>query len=805
MEENKMEENMLDMSYTQNRELSWLQFNERVLEEATDPRVPLLEQVKFLSIFDSNLDEFFMVRVGSLTDLSHMKKQAIDNKSGMSAEEQLAAIMVDTRRLYAQKDQVYRALMNKFRSLGLVSAELSELTKEERSFVNVFFDSTIVPILNYQIIDFVHPFPHIPNLGLCILFYMQSRDDNPRPYMGLIQLPDILPRFLQLSDRKVILLEKILQERGKELFDNYKILETYVIRVTRNADIDFNDEDFDVEGDYVSHMKKMLKKRTRLAPVRLEIDKPMLPAVEDFLLGNLKLSPDRVFVTQSPVRLGFLFKLIDMLPEDIQKEHSDPTFAPCVSRMFDLDRPVTQQIQDHDLILSYPYEQMDPLIELLREAADDPTVVSIKITLYRIASDSEVAKQLIRAAENNKDVLVLMELRARFDESNNIVWSSRMSQAGCRMIYGFSEYKCHSKILLITRLKDQKISYITQIATGNYNEKTAKLYTDFAFFTGDPVIGRDAQDLFDNFLTDEINGSYQKLMVSPKSMQDGLDQLIDEQIALGKQGYIRLKMNSISDRILIDKLSAASQAGVQIDMMVRGICCIIPGLTGKTENVHVYSLVGRFLEHHRVYQFGRGAEAKIYLSSADFMTRNIRKRVEVACPIEDPAIHQRILDFLDTMFADDVKIRRLMSNKMYAKVENRHNLIAQNALMEEAQDMDPTRRALTSEEVEEKAIEEHTTIGGAKLVGEDKAIDGQKAISTAKTIEEQKPTLIGSEGPVSKSASSQEEEESASSEVKEGKTVRFQSENETSATPSWKEPTGEPLSWWEKIRAWLRG
>lgn len=680
---------MYDISYTQNRELSMLKFNERVLDEANDNDVPLMERLKFISIFDSNTDEFFMVRVGSLTDLTNLKEEVIDNKSMMNAQEQIDAIMVEMNRLYQKKDLIYEEVRNNLMTLGYSSPDIEELSEQELERIDHYFNKTIVPQLTFQVIDLVHPFPHLPNLSVSVFFHLKSKK-NGQDYMGLIQLPEKVNRYYKLNELRTVRLEKIIEAKGAEIFNKYEIKDSYIISVTRNADVDPNDEDYELDEDYRSHMAKMIKKRKRLQPVRLEINKEPSKIVRNFLLKNLELDKNRLFITRSPMRCGFLFDLLEDLPQDIVAKYSEPPFSPQPSTMVDINYSIIEQVKDHDVLLSYPYESMDPIVKLLEEAANDEEVVSIKITLYRIAKDSEVAKQLIAAAENGKDVVVLMELRARFDEENNITWSSRLEKAGCRVIYGFNHYKCHSKVMLITRLTPTGVEYITQIATGNYNEKTAKQYTDFSFITADEIIALDAVDLFDNFLTGELNGQYRKLMVSPKSMQKGLGKLFDEQIELAKKGgdaYIRLKMNSISDRGIIEKIAEASNAGVKIDMMVRGICCIIPGIEGKTENLDIYSVVGRFLEHHRIYQFGRGLEAKLYISSADFMTRNIRRRVEVACPIEDPIVKWRVYDFLDTMFADDVKIRKLLRSGHYTKVERVNNFVAQEYLMKEAKVM----------------------------------------------------------------------------------------------------------------------
>lgn len=680
---------MNDISFTQNRELSWLKFNERVLEEAADKSVELFERVKFFSIFDTNFEEFFMVRVGSLTDINDMKKKVIDNKTLMSTQEQIDCIMDESKRLYEKKDSVYEDLKQDLQKENVTICRVNELDDKEKRLVYYYFNSTIAPILSFQIVDRVHPFPQIPNLAIVVLFQLTSQSKNKKQFMGLIQVPDKIKRYVKLSDTKVVLIEDIIREFGQEIFDNYDCTSKYILSVTRNADIEYDDEDLEFDDDYRSYMKKMIKLRKRLRPVRLEINEYPNEETKEFLLKNLNLTEHRMFVTKSPMRCGFLFDLVYDMPKNVIEKYTYEDFSPQESSMISKEKSVMEQVYDKDLFLSFPYESIDPFIRLLNEAAEDESVVSIKITIYRLAKDSEITKALIRAAENGKEVVVLMELRARFDEENNILWSSRLENAGCRIIYGFDHYKCHSKVCLITKIKDEKISYITQVGTGNYNEKTAKLYTDFSYMTTRQKIGEDAKELFDNFLLGKIDGEYKHLMVSPHSMQVGLDKLIDEQIEKAKvseDGYIRLKMNSISDRKLIDKLSKASCKGVKIDLMVRGICCLVPGIKDKTENINVYQVVGRFLEHHRIYQFGKAENCKLYISSADFMTRNIRKRVEVAVPIYDDYIKHRILNFMDIMFADDTKIRKLNSDKSYSKVENTKNKNAQEILIDIAKE-----------------------------------------------------------------------------------------------------------------------
>lgn len=679
---------MTDISFTQNRELSWLQFDQRVLEEANDKSVPLLERLRFFSIFDTNLEEFFMVRVGSLTDFKNLKKKPIDNKSGMTSDEQIDAILTECIDLYRKKDQVYNQLVDDLKVNGINLLEVSELSEKDKKYVEYYFNTKIEPILNFQIVDRVHPFPRLPNLALSVLFSLRKHNDKVSDRVGLIQVPDRIKRYLKINDTTFVFIEDIIKEYGYQVFEGYQVENKYIISLTRNTDISYDDDDFDIDQDFRSYMKTQLKKRKRLHPVRLEVDQDLSEESIEFLKAQFDLDKKNIFLTKSLMQPGFLFGLVEDLPENIINNHTYDKFSPLHSAMVDPNEKMIDQIEKKDIILSFPYESMDPVIRLLEEAAEDDSVVSIKITLYRIAEDSKIAKALIKASENGKDVTVLMELRARFDEDNNLFWSTKLEDAGCKILFGFDNYKTHSKVCLITKVDDnENVEYITQVATGNYNEKTAKLYTDFSFMTASGPIGQDAKELFDNIQLGNLEGEYDNLLVSPKSMPEGLDRLIDEQIERQKQshdGYIRIKVNSISDRKLIDKLSEASNAGVHIDMLVRGICCILPNIPNRTENVNIYQIVGRFLEHSRVYQFGRDLDAKLYISSADFMTRNIRNRMEVAVPIYDDEVKKRILAYLDLMFSDDVKIRKLLANSQYTKVQNVNNIDAQDTLIERA-------------------------------------------------------------------------------------------------------------------------
>ena len=679
---------MTDISFTQNRELSWLQFDQRVLEEANDKSVPLLERLRFFSIFDTNLEEFFMVRVGSLTDFKNLKKKPVDNKSGMTSDEQIDAILKECIDLYRKKDQVYNQLVDDLKVNGINLLKVSELSEKDKKYVEYYFNTKIEPILNFQIVDRVHPFPRLPNLALSVLFSLRKHNDKVSDRVGLIQVPDRIKRYLKINDTTFVFIEDIIKEYGYQVFEGYKVENKYIISLTRNTDISYDDDDFDIDQDFRSYMKTQLKKRKRLHPVRLEVDQDLSEESIEFLKAQFDLDKKNIFLTKSLMQPGFLFGLVEDLPENIINNHTYDKYSPLDSAMVDPNEKMIDQIEKKDIILSFPYESMDPVIRLLEEAAEDDSVVSIKITLYRIAEDSKIAKALIKASENGKDVTVLMELRARFDEDNNLFWSTKLEDAGCKILFGFDNYKTHSKVCLITKVDDnENVEYITQVATGNYNEKTAKLYTDFSFMTASGPIGQDAKELFDNIQLGNLEGEYDNLLVSPKSMPEGLDRLIDEQIERQKQshdGYIRIKVNSISDRKLIDKLSEASNAGVHIDMLVRGICCILPSIPNRTENINIYQIVGRFLEHSRVYQFGRDLDAKLYISSADFMTRNIRNRMEVAVPIYDDEVKKRILAYLDLMFSDDVKIRKLLANSQYTKVQNVNNIDAQDRLIERA-------------------------------------------------------------------------------------------------------------------------
>ena len=658
-------------SYTQNRELSWLQFDKRVLEEALDSTVPLYERLKFVAIFESNLTEFFMVRVGSLLDLELLDPDTRDNKSDMTAAEQLDAIYDEVRPLVAERDEIYRRIRSALTEYGIEELDLEALAKPERKFARDYFKQSLRPILSPQVVDSRHPFPFLRNGTLYVIAPLVEEDGTK--VMGIVPVPDEAPDFVRdpASPMHFVRTEQIIAHNMGKLFDIYKTGKPCVICVTRNADISFDEEKFsDDEGDFRLHVSKLLKKRKRLNPVRLQVQGKLDGKLRDMLLEYLGLTEDQLYVSPEPISLQGVYAFEKRLTPELKAMLCHPHFSPRPSQEFDMGRSILDQVEERDRILFYPYDSMEPFLRMLSEAASDPTVISMKITLYRVASDSRVAQALAEAAENGKDVTVLMELRARFDEANNIDWSERLEEAGCNIIYGMENYKCHSKLCLITRRKpDGKLVKISQVGTGNYNEKTARLYTDLCLCTADEKIGQDAVSFFQNMLIGNLNGSYDRLLVAPVSMKRTIIKGIERETAKGPEGRIMMKCNSVTERDVIDKLVVASKAGVRIDMNVRGICCLVPGIEGKTENIHVRSIVGQFLEHSRIYCFGTGDDMLMYISSADLMTRNLVHRVEVACPILDPRVRDSISVFLEKIFADNTKARELQSDGSYVFVE----------------------------------------------------------------------------------------------------------------------------------------
>lgn len=674
--------------FTQNRELSWLKFNQRVLEEALDSRVPLLERIKFLSIFTSNLDEFFMVRCGSLYDLSLVDPDSIDKKSGMTPNEQLDEIFKEVHSLYRMRDQATKQISPVLESLHIASLSKKQLSKKQTKFIHQYFDKQVLPVLSPQIIDTHHPFPHLINKALYIIVEVKEEGIVK---MGIIPVPEFLKRIVELpdGDGNYMLLEQVILHNVDKIFSKSSILSKTIIRVTRNADINLNEKEIDEDEDYRSFMKKILKKRARLMPIRLEIYKDAPDSIVKYLCDKLDIKENQVFISKTPLELSHLFDVIGKLPDEIKGPLLYTPFTPQKNKYLRLDRPIIDQVLDHDSILFYPYQDIEPFLQLLKEAAENPIVKSIKITIYRLAKNSRIVRYLTRAAENGKDVTVLMELRARFDEDHNIMAAGELEEAGCTLLYGFENYKVHSKICMISvQNKKGELQTITQIGTGNYNEKTSRMYTDISYITASPLIGEDAIHFFQNMALSKLDGKYDHLLVSPHALKDACLHMIDEEIWKAHNGIeaqILLKMNSLTDLDLIVKLSEASRAGVKIKMLIRGICCLIPGLKGHTENIEVFSIVGRYLEHSRIYCFGTKEESKVYISSADFMTRNTEKRVEIACPIDDPQLKNEVMDYFEIMLSDNVKIRKLCSDSNYVSLETEDEpFIAQEVCMAKA-------------------------------------------------------------------------------------------------------------------------
>ena len=676
-----------EQGYTQNRELSWLQFNARVLAEAEDETVPLLERCKFLAIFTSNLDEFFMIRVGSLCDMAAVDKNHVDNKSGMTAKEQLRHIYAAVEPLYARRDAAFADVVQRLRAEGLCRLSMQELEPDEQKYIKQYFKNVVAPVLSPQIVDAHHPFPHLEGKVLHIAALLGHKK-NER--LGLLPVPASLPPlvFLPGSGKRYVPIEEILLAYTGSVFEMYDVLEKTVFCVTRNADINPDDETFGAEeGDFRQKMEKLLRRRRRMAVVRVELTRPVSDHFRAYFRSRFDVSDTQIFLSRrAPLKLGYAFSLGEHFSAKQRAALSDPPFTPQQPAMLPAGQSLLKTALRHDVLLSYPYESMEPFLQMIREAANDPAVLSIRITIYRLARKAKLVEYLCAAAENGKDVTALIELRARFDEQNNIDWSERMEEAGCKIIYGFEEYKVHSKICLITRQERGAVRHITQVGTGNYNEKTAAQYTDVSLITSDESIGADAGAFFNNMALGNLEGRYDRLLVAPHSFKSNILALIDEQIARGSEGYILLKFNSLTDIDVIERLRQASCAGVQIEMIVRGICCLKPGVPGHTEHITVTSIVGRFLEHSRIYVFGRGAEEKMYISSADLMTRNTERRVEIACPVDAPEVRARLHEILYAMQHDTIKARVLQPDGSYAqKPLVPDPVCAQTLLMQQAE------------------------------------------------------------------------------------------------------------------------
>ncbi len=655
--------------FMQNRELSWLRFNDRVLEEALDKQVPLLERLKFISIFSSNLDEFFMIRVGSLMDIHDIDPLGVDNKTGLTASEQLSHIYQAVESLYLKRNEVYKLVKKKLKSEGIVELNYEELEEVEKLFVKQEFKDIILPVLSPQVIDALHPFPHLANNAMYVAAKLKIKD---KVTFGLVPVPSSINKIIYFPGKGVrfITAEKIILALLEKIYRKHEISERVIIRTTRNGDINLADEDdsFDMDIDFRLKMKKLLKKRRILRPVRLECSQKVSVDFQKYLCANLNLQKHQVFYTQVPMDMSFGFTLFNKVQKEKRKVLCFKEFKPQMPAEINHDTNMTNLVKKKDILLSYPYESIDPFLKLIKEASYDKSVVAIKITIYRLANKTKLVDYLCTAAENGKDVSVLIELRARFDEQHNIDWSEKLEEAGCTVIYGFEQMKVHSKICLITRKEFNEIKYITQIATGNYNEKTAELYTDLSLMTYNQNIGKDANEFFKNMSIANLDGNYNHLWVAPNAMKSEIFMLIDEQIALKEEGRILIKCNSVTDYNMINKLMEASCAGVQVVMIVRGICCILPDIKNKTENIEIRSIVGRFLEHSRIFRFGKEEQCKMFISSADIMTRNLSKRVEVGCPIYNEDVKHKINELIRVMLQDNIKARKMKSNGSYQKM-----------------------------------------------------------------------------------------------------------------------------------------
>lgn len=719
-----------DFSYTQNRELSWLRFDNRVLDEAFDESVPLFERLKFVSIFESNLDEFLMVRVGGLSDLAELKKQPVDNKSNMTASEQVDAVMAEMPGLLTRWESIFKNIEGKLDTLGVHRARIDSLTPEERTFVTRYFQAYVSPVISPLVIDPRHPFPNLRNGALYLACGLDGVTDE-ESLLGLIEIPASMNRVVEIPSPtgtySYILLEDVILACLDSCFGSYKPLDRALIRVTRNADIDPDGEGVEEEEDYRQHMKRILKKRLRLQPVVLAVsgslEKPTLKTIRK----ALELSRRSVFTCDIPLNLGYVFGIEGKIPEHLRNELLFTPFKPQPNPTIDMTRSIREQVLQHDKLLFYPYEAMNPFLDLVHEAAYDPECISLRITLYRVAKQSRLCESLIDAAENGKEVTVLMELRARFDEQNNIEWAERLEEAGCTVIYGSEGFKCHSKICQLTYREGMALTRLTLLGTGNFNEKTAKLYSDFMLMTAHPGIGEDANLFFRNLSLGNLRGDYRFLGVAPVGLKPlimrGLDREIQRALA-GEPARVFFKLNSLTDREVIDKIAEASCAGVRVDMIIRGISCLKPGIPGKTENVHVRSIVGRFLEHARVYAFGVDSDM-IYLSSADMMTRNTEHRVEIAFPVLDPTCRALVHEYMGMQLRDNVKARSLTSDGTWVPVERKEDekpFNSQEALLERAYrnaEAAAQQRAQEKERVAEEAIQaevEHRAVAKPEAV-----------------------------------------------------------------------------------------
>ena len=663
----------IDTTYTQNRELSWLRFNERVLEEATDTNVPLYERLKFVAIYASNLDEFYRVRVGSLWDLASIDTNEFDNKSFMTPKQQLTKIFDATKKLNQKADKIFADVEKNLKKAGIERKKVNALSAKDKSFVKEYFENFVRPFLSPQIINVRHPFPHLLNKTLYVGIVLTRKK---RSVFGIIPVPSNLPKVVFLPNKtkiRYVMTEDIIASYANKIFDGYEVEKSLIISVTRSADISLDDERLELGEDFLEHAREVLLKRQRLAPVRLEVEGEFDSSMIKYVTNQFKISEKQIFIYKSPINKSYIFSLGSKFTEEQKNLLMYPPFAPSTICCVPDSAKVMDYVSQNDVMLQYPYQSFDIFLKFIKEAVTNDKVFAIKITLYRVGSrKAQLMNYLSMAAKMGKDVTVLMELRARFDEENNINWAEFLQDAGCKVIYGMEGFKVHSKICLVMKQENSGIKYFTQIGTGNYNASTSGLYTDISLITSNEGIGKDAVEFFQNMGIDNLYGEYENLLVAPVSLKPTLLKLIQAEIEKAQNGQetaIFLKMNSLTDRQLIDALKDASQAGVKIKMIIRGICCLLPGIAGKTDNIEVISVVGRFLEHSRVYCFGTGEDMKMYISSADWMTRNTENRVEIAAPIYDHKIKESIYDTLLIMWKDNLKARILQPDGSYKKPE----------------------------------------------------------------------------------------------------------------------------------------
>lgn len=663
----------IDTSYTQNRELSWLRFDDRVLEEAIDENVPLYERLKFIAIYASNLDEFYRVRVGSLCEMASVDTNGFDNKSFMTPSQQLDKIFVATKQLNQKADKIFATVEKQLKTYGIERKKVKSLNQKDKSYVKAYFDNQISPFLSPQIINVRHPFPHLLNKALYVGIILTRKK---KKVFGIIPVPSNLPKIVYIPNKskiRYVMTEDIIATYADKIFDGYEVENTAILSVTRSADISLDDERLDLGEDFLEHAREVLLKRQRLAPVRLEIEGNIDSTMMKYATEQFKITSKQIFIYKSPINKSYIFSLGSKFNEEQKNSLMYPPFEPSHICCVPENASVMDYVVNNDVMLQYPYQSFDIFLKFIKEAVTDEKVFAIKITLYRVGSHrAQLMNYLSMAAKMGKDVTVLMELRARFDEENNINWAEFLQDAGCKVIYGMEGYKVHSKICLVMKQDKTGIKYFTQIGTGNYNASTSSLYTDISLITSNEDIGKDAVEFFQNMGIDNLYGEYKNLLVAPVSLKNTLLDLIKEEIEKAKAGEetsIFLKMNSLTDRQLIDALKEASQAGVKIKMIIRGICCILPGIEGKTDNIEVISVVGRFLEHSRIFCFGTGENMKMYIASADWMTRNTENRVEIAAPIYDQKIKNSIYDTLRIMWKDNLKARILCSDGTYKKPE----------------------------------------------------------------------------------------------------------------------------------------